>query len=555
MNNPALLQSLFQRAVQAFQSGNMDLAAAECQRMLAIDHRNIAAMHVLGSVAFRQGDHERAVDLLGKVARQDPGRIQAVITLGEAQLALSRFSEAAVNFRKAVAARPDDWGQVYNLGLALRGLGQWDEAAKVFERCRDMAEPDAPTPWNALGDIYRAQGRLDEAQACFEQALRIAPGFSMAQNNLGITLHARGRIAEAISMLEKAIGMNPEDPELHYNLGCSLQEDGQTRPAIEAYRRSIALRPDYAAAHWNLSHSLLRAGDYAEGWREFEWRWQSVQTADVYPQPAWTGDEAAGRTILVWEEQGLGDTIQFIRLALLLVQRGWTVVVVVQKALKPLLQGLSGVEIVARGEALPQFDVHAPMLSLPRLLGVTVDTVPAPVPYLSADPARVELWGERLRSRDGLRIGLVWQGNPSAKVDKGRSFPLARLAPLAAIPGVRLISLQKNEGVEQLAGLPDGMEVETLGAEFDAGPGAFLDSAAVMMNLDLVITSDTAMAHLAGALGRPVWILLQAFPEWRWLEGRGDSPWYPTMRLFIQSEPGDWGGLALRVADELSRFK
>ncbi|ARJ65714.1 hypothetical protein WV31_08625 [Magnetospirillum sp. ME-1] len=550
-----MLQSLFLRAVQAFQGGNLDLAAAECQRMLSIDRRNTAAMHILGSVAFRRGDHDTAVDLLGKVVRQDPARIQAVITLGEVQLALSRFSEAASNFRKAVSARPEDWVQFYNLGLALRGLGQLDEAAKVLERCRDLADADASSPWNALGDIYRSQGRLEEALACFEQALRIAPGFSMAQNNLGITLHALGRSVEAIAGLEKAIGMNPEDPELRYNLGCSLQETGQTRPAIEAYRQAIALRSDYAAAHWNLAHSLLRAGEFAEGWREYEWRWQTVQTADTYPQPFWTGDAAAGRTLLIWEEQGLGDTIQFIRFAPLLAKQGWKVVVVVQKALKRLLDGLPGVEIVARGEALPHFDVHAPMLSLPHLLGVTADAVPAPAPYLAADPARIALWRDWLQSRPGLRVGLVWQGNPTAKVDKGRSIPLACLAPLAAIPHIRLISLQKNEGVEQLDGLPTGMTVETLGADFDAGPGAFLDSAAVMMNLDLVITSDTAIAHLAGALGRPVWVLLQAVPDWRWLDGRADCPWYPSMRLFHQTRAGDWDGLAQRVAGELSRFK
>lgn len=554
MINAALLQSLFLRAVQAFQGGNLDLAAAECQRMLSIDRRNTAAMHILGSVAFRRGDHDTAVDLLGKVVRQDPARIQAVITLGEVQLALSRFSEAASNFRKAVSARPEDWVQFYNLGLALRGLGQLDEAAKVLERCRDLADADASSPWNALGDIYRSQGRLEEALACFEQALRIAPGFSMAQNNLGITLHALGRSVEAIAGLEKAIGMNPEDPELRYNLGCSLQETGQTRPAIEAYRQAIALRSDYAAAHWNLAHSLLRAGEFAEGWREYEWRWQTVQTADTYPQPFWTGDAAAGRTLLIWEEQGLGDTIQFIRFAPLLAKQGWKVVVVVQKALKRLLDGLPGVEIVARGEALPHFDVHAPMLSLPHLLGVTADAVPAPAPYLAADPARIALWRDWLQSRPGLRVGLVWQGNPTAKVDKGRSIPLACLAPLAAIPHIRLISLQKNEGVEQLDGLPTGMTVETLGADFDAGPGAFLDSAAVMMNLDLVITSDTAIAHLAGALGRPVWVLLQAVPDWRWLDGRADCPWYPSMRLFHQTRAGDWDGLAQRVAGELSRF-
>lgn len=548
MNSAALLQSMFQRAVQAFQGGNLDLAAAECQRMLSIDRRNTAAMHVLGSVAFRRGDHARAVELLGKVVRQDPGRIQAVITLGEAQLALAHFSEAAVSFRKVVATRPDNWEQLYNLGIALRGLGQMDEAAKVLERCRDMAEADALAPWNALGDVYRAQGRLDEALACFEQALRIDPGFSMAQNNLGITLQAQGRIAEAIAMLEKAIGMNPQDPELYYNLGCSLQEDGRTQSAIEAYRRAIALRSDYSAAHWNLSHSLLRSGDFAEGWREYEWRWQTVQTADVYSQPAWTGDEAVGRTIVLWEEQGLGDTIQFIRFAPLLAERGWKVVVVVQKALKRLLEGLPGVEILARGEKIPPFDVHAPLLSLPRLLALRPETIPAGIPYLGADEAKAAAWREKL-PKVGLNVGIVWRGSPGHARDRFRSMAPVLISGLAELEGISPVCLQIDAREEELAAF--GGNIKDIGPDLHD----FTDTAAVISVLDLVIGVDTSVVHLAGALGRPVWVLADAVCDWRWLEERGDSPWYPDVRLFRQTVPGDWGPVMEQVNDALAHFK
>lgn len=550
MNNTALCQSMFQRAVQAFNSGNMALAAVECERLLSIDRRSIPAMHVLGSVAHRQGDFLRAVELLGKVVKQDPCRIQAAITLGEAQLALSRFSDAVVNFRKAVAGRPDDPVQYYNLGMALRGLDRFDEAAKALERSRDM-DPSVPAPWNTLGDVYRAQGRLDEAIACFHQALILVPDYSLAHNNLGIALQAQGRTQEAIAVLESAIGMKPDDPELYYNLACSLQEDGQTELAIGSYRRAIALRPDHAVAHWNLSHSLLRHGEFADGWGEYEWRWLTVLTADRYPPPLWTGDEAGGRTILVWEEQGLGDTIQFIRFAPLLIERGWRVVVVVQKPLKTLLGGFPRVEVLARGEKLPPFDVHAPLLSLPRLLGITRDNIPAAIPYLSAEPDKVAAWRERLPAQ-GLRIGIAWRGNPENKRNSYRSMPAAFLSGLLDRPDVQLVNLQKDARRDEIEAIADGG-----GRLFNAAGDLvdFSDTAALAKTLDLVVTVCTSVCHLVGGLGVPTWVLLDARADWRWFDECRDSPWYPTARLFRQPIPGDWKSVMQQVVDELSRFK
>lgn len=550
MNNPALLQSMFQRAVQAFNSGNLAQAAAECERLLSVDRRSVPAMHVLGSVAFRQGDFPRAAELLGKVVKQDPGRIQAAITLGEAQLALSRFSEAAANFRKAAASRPDDPVQHYNLGLALRGLGRLDEAARALEACRDRAAPDDPAPWNTLGDVYRAQGRLDEAVACFEQALRLAPDFSMAHNNLGITLQAQERTAEAIAALERALSLTPDDPELHYNLGCSLQEDGRTGRAVAAYRRAIALRPDYGPAHWNLSHSLLRHGAFAEGWAEYEWRWRVAQTADAYSQPRWTGDEAAGRTILLWEEQGFGDTIQFIRFAPLLARRGWRVAAVVQKPLKRLLAGLPGVEVLARGERLPPFDVHAPLLSLPHLLRVGAGDIPAEIPYLSAEADKTAAWRARLAPR-GPRVGIVWRGSAGHRRDRFRSIAPSRLAGLFDRQDIQVVSLQQDGREDELAALAAGARLVNAGPDLTD----FTDTAALVAALDLVIGVDTAVCHLAGALGVPAWVLADAACDWRWLEERSDTPWYPSLRLFRQPRPGDWDPVVARVRDDLSRLK
>ncbi|BAE50940.1 tetratricopeptide repeat protein [Paramagnetospirillum magneticum] len=548
MNNAVLLQSMFQRAVQAFNGGNLEMAAAECERMLGIDRRNTAAMHILGSVAFRRGDPAGAADLLAKVVKQDPGRIQAVITLGEAQLALSRFSDAAANFRKVAAARPDDPVPHYNLGLALRGLGRLDEAAAVLERCRDM-DPSVPAPWNVLGDIRRAQGRLDEAVTCLERAIQLDPGHSMAYNNLGVALQAQDRTEEAISVLERGLALQPDDPELHYSLGCSLQEATRTADATASYRRAIALRPDYGAAHWNLSHSLLRGGDFSEGWAEYDWRWQTVQTADRHPQPLWTGDPADGRTILLWEEQGLGDTLQFIRFAPQLAAAGWKVVAVVQKPLKLLLSNLAGVEVLARGEALPPFDVHCPLMGLPGRLGSTPETIPSR-PYLAAEPGKVAAWRERLVSQ-GLRVGVVWRGNPDNKRNPYRSMPSPLLAGLLNRPDVQLVNLQKDAQRDELDAMGAGARL------FDATSDLtdFSDTAALVASLDLVVTVCTSVCHLAGGLGVPTWVLLDARADWRWFEGRLDSPWYPSARLFRQPSPGDWASVMAQVSEALPGFK
>jgi hypothetical protein len=256
--------------------------------------------------------------------------------------------------------------------------------------------------------------------------------------------------------------------------------------------------------------------------------------------------------LLLYAEQGLGDTIQFSRFACSLAASGKEVFLEVQPPLGALLGRLEGVKVIRKGETLPEYDVHLPLMSLPHVLGVTPETAPGDVPYLFAEPARVEAWVKRLPTCQ-FRVGIVWQGNPDGYVDKGRSIPLRCFTPLCRIPGLRLISLQKNYGIEQLADLPSGMRVETLGAEFDPGPDAFLDTAAVMMNLDLVVSTDTGAAHLAGALGLPVWIVLRHVPDWRWMIDREDTPWYPTARLFRQTRHGDWDEVFERIAGELAR--
>jgi hypothetical protein len=294
--------------------------------------------------------------------------------------------------------------------------------------------------------------------------------------------------------------------------------------------------------------SLLK-GDFQRGWAEYQWRWKTKQAPQRgFSQPLWDGQPLEGRTILLHAEQGLGDTIQFVRYAALVKRLGGTVVLECPKPLLPLLATFAGIDqLVGQGDELPAFATHAPLLSLPGILQTSLDTIPAAVPYLFAAPALKEHWREKLRAVHGYKIGINWQGQPGQGQWLARSIPLQQLATLAEIPGVRLVSLQKGAGREQLAEASGRFPLVDLGDEVDQAGGAFMDTAAIVMNLDLVITSDTALPHLAGSLGAAVWVALPLVPDWRWLLDRGDSPWYPTMRLFRQDQRGDWQGVFRRI--------
>jgi hypothetical protein len=316
---------------------------------------------------------------------------------------------------------------------------------------------------------------------------------------------------------------------------------------------ALRLDPQSASTHWNRALALLQGGDFERGWREYEWRWQraGAQPRVSTDRPPWDGRPLDGRAILLWCEQGLGDALQFARYAPLVQRHGGRVLLQCPGLLRALFRTLPGVDhLLTEGEALPSFDVHAPLLSLPALVGTTLATVPAEVPYLSADPARVEAWRQRLAAVPGLRVGVAWQGNPHHKWDRHRSVPLTAFAPLARVTGVRLVSLQKGPGAEQLPALKDRLRVVDFGDEFGAS-GPYPDTAALMRCLDLVVTVDTATAHLAGALAVPVWVPLSTIVDWRWLLGRQDSPWYPSMRLFRQTQLGDWAPVFDRMAEEL----
>jgi FkbM family methyltransferase len=508
--------------------------------------KGAAALLGLGQFADAEAPLRRALKL-------KPDRAETHRDLGSVLTELGRVREAVVFHDQALALSPNDATIHYALGRALHRAGDLARSEACFRRALALA-PDYRIH-NHLGVVLQRRGELDEALTNFEQALRLSPNQAQTHNNLGAALVALGRLDKGIAHYHRALALEPKQAETHNNLGNVLQRQGRLDAAMESYERALVHTPDHAEARFNRSLVLLQRGDFAQGWTEYEWRWryQGAFPKRHLGRPAWSGEPLQGKTILIYAEQGLGDTLQFVRLVPILAERGARVLLEVPPPLVAVVRS-SGIPatVIPQGPEPPAFDVQQALMSLPRVLGLTEAGLRGKVPYLAADPERVAAWRERLPAR-GFRVGVVWQGRPNVGVDRGRSVPLRALAPIAALPGVRLISLQKNDGLEQLEALPEGMHVETLGPGFDAGPDAFLDTAAVMMSLDLVISSDTSVAHLAGALARPVWICLQHVADWRWMLEREDSPWYPTARLFRQRQPGDWDELFARMTAELAR--
>jgi FkbM family methyltransferase len=442
-----------------------------------------------------------------------------------------------------------------NHGWSLHQAGNHGGAEAVYRQALQAA-PDDANAWCYLGMACHDQDRLDEAVNAYRRAIQLRPNFPIAFNNLGNTLRLQRRLDEALASFDYALRLKPDYVNAHKNKGTALVWEGQLDEALASYQRALELAPDDAETHKNLGVIWLLQGKFTQGWREYAWRWKTDEASlPTYQQPLWKGDSLDSRTILLTAEQGLGDTIHFIRYAAVLKQRfQCQVVAACPRALLPLLRTCPGIDVlVAQDEPLPPFDVFAPLLNVPGILGDHLGTFPADVPYLRADPALVARWQAELSRHPGFKVGLVWQGNRKHQADRMRSMPLREFGPLGQLRGVQLFSLQKYVGLEQLESLAGLLDVIPLGDQLDEETGAFMDTAAVMRNLDLLITSDTSLAHLAGALGVPVWVALSYVPDWRWLLDRDDTPWYPTMRLFRQSKPGDWPSVFDRMADELRK--
>ena len=465
---------------------------------------------------------------------------------------LARWEEAAESYRNALKIAPQQHETHNNLGMVLFELRRFAEAQKHFRRAIEI-KPDFVPALNNLGNTRVDLKRFEEALSVFDQALLQSPDLAELHGNKANALKAVGRFDDALACYDWAIGLKPNYPEAHNNRGTCLEDMMRMSEALFSYRNALALKPDYAEAHWNFALNRLRLGDLKTGWVESEWRWKCpalrLRQRD-YVQPLWLGaNEIAGKTLLLHSDQGLGDSIQFLRYVPLLAARGARVVLEVDQALHELCSGLPGVsQIVSKGEAPPAFDFHCPLGSLPLAFDTTLATIPQAVPYLSVGD-KAKAWTDRLGSMKSPRVGLVWAGNPNHKNDRNRSIPLETLLPLLDVEA-RFFSLQKDVRPGDAAVLCERKDILDLGPEL----GSFAKTAAIIQNLDLLITVDTSVAHLAGTLGRPVWILLPYVPDWRWQLIRTDSPWYPTARLFRQSETRDWPSVVDQAVAALQVF-
>jgi tetratricopeptide (TPR) repeat protein len=502
-------------------------------------------------------------------SRRDANSFIATVYFDQATSLLNRglFAESEPYFREVLRIDPDHFGSLNNLGTALWRLGRMCEAEDCYHRALAL-RPDDFAVRNNLGNIAWDQGRLDQAVEWYRQTVEIQPDSPEALRNLGVTLSDLGKFDEALALLHAALRLEPGSPDSYLGLGVTLARQAKWDEALDCYDEAIRLRRDFAEPRRNRAQIWLARGDFERGWPEYEWRLKCPKCR--FPNvnsPRWTGDELDGRPVLLVAEQGLGDTLQFIRYASLVKRRGGRVVVACPQPLIRLLSRCPGVDrVVDWNSPLPDCDVHAPLMSLPAILGTTLATIPAQVPYLSAAPATVHEWrpvvtraiehatpaAKRSTSKSSsiLKIGIAWQGNRDNKVDRWRSFPLTHFFHLAQLPGVRLVSLQKGDGQEQIAALAGQFPVAELihPDHGDEDRRDFLDTAAVINGLDLVVTPDTSLGHLAGAVGARVFVALPAVAEWRWHFDRDDSPWYPTMRIFRQPTPGDWDGVFECVA-------
>jgi tetratricopeptide (TPR) repeat protein len=512
------------------------------------------ALSGLGLARAEAGRVAEALPYLQRTAETQPQSAVARRNYGVALAQSGRRDEALKELQEALALQPDYAEAHCNLGNVLRDLGRKDEAREHYRQAATL-KPTYGAAFNNLGLSLSEAGRHAEAVVTLKHAVRLAPQAKEGLNNLGLALADLGRFTEAEAAYEQALRLDPGYAEAHANLGSTFKEQGRLDEALACYQIALSLLPQSVSANYNRALTLLQAGDYAAGWEAYEWRWQRPSSPmRPFPHPRWDGSPLEGKTILLWCEQGLGDAIHFVRYAPLVKARGGMVFLESPPELVRLFASVPGIDrVLVGGEGLPAFDVQVPLLSLPAVFGTTLARVPAEVPYLFPETQRREAWGQRLGEVQGARVGIVWQGNPRHGWDHFRSFPLATLAPLAAVEGVRLVSLQKGPGVEQLRALRGRFSVVDLGEAVDA-EGGFVDTAAILQELDLLVCADTAVGHLAGALGVPVWLALSQVADWRWMVGRECTPWYPTMRMFRQRHLHDWTELFQRMACDLRSF-
>jgi tetratricopeptide (TPR) repeat protein len=544
----------FRKADALHSAGQLPEALACYWKAIGLQSDLYEAYYNAGRIYHSMNRAMQASRCYRKALELNPDLPQAQNNLGRLYLEAGKTDAAIPCVLAAIRAKPDFAEAHFNLGEALRLRKAAQEAIVAFQRALRL-KPSLVGAWNNLGNLLRDQGDPAQAAECFREVVRRRPDLAEGHYNLGSTLKDIGDPHTAIVHLKTALHLNPAHAEGWNNLGLAHKNCGNWKKALSAFSESVRIQADLAAAHWNRASVHLLTGRFREGWEDYEWRFRLPNWKKLYPfrkrlRP-WDGKRDGRQRLLVYDEQGLGDTLQFVRYLPLVKERCGQVILETRPELIPLFGRLAGVdEIVARpeGPLEPQAaaDACIPLMSLPRVFGTTFETIPAAVPYIRAEAATSEAWKQRL-DHPGLKVGLVWAGRPEHQNDRNRSCRLELFSSLTEIPGLRIFSLQKGPAEKELQDSQLKNRIVHVGADL----ANFVDTAAVVSHLDLLVSVDTSVAHLAGAMARPVWVLIPAIPDWRWMLERHDSPWYPTMRLFRQAREGEWRPVVERIAAEL----
>jgi tetratricopeptide (TPR) repeat protein len=549
---PFNLDQSLNEAMALQRQGRLREAEKIYTRVLKAAPDHFDALNMLGIVKAQLGRMGEAHRLLSAAVKVNPRVPGAWANLGQVLQLLKRHQEALDCLDKARALAPDDVAILNQHANALLSLGRPEEALEEFRQVLARVPQHAEARVNS-GIAHAALGSSERALAEFDSALSTAPGHLVAHYNRGLALHDLGRYAAALDALERVVASAPEHAGAWLGRGRALAALNRPVEAMASYGKAGAIRKEDPDVHFSEAMALLALGDYRRGFVKYEARWRrsGMPAQKSRGRPLWLGEyPLAHKTVLLHAEQGFGDTIQFARYVPLLAATGAKVVLEVQSELTALLARLDGAaQIIARGGAPPPFDVHCPLGSLPLALRTEPDTVPAEIPYLSADEASLAKWSARIGALARPRIAIAWSGNSSHFNDRNRSIPFARLEPMFSAPA-RFVSIQRDVRGEDAQMLASESRVTHLGGELVN----FTDTAAAIALADLVISADTAVAHLAGAMGRPLWVLIPFQPDWRWTLDGETSPWYPTARLFRQASLGDWDGVIARVAAELGQF-
>jgi tetratricopeptide (TPR) repeat protein len=520
------------------------------KRALALRPGYADALSNLGVVLQAQDKVEEAIEAFSRASELNPQSAKTHVNLGSALLKKEQYAEAGEAYRQALAREAGNADALFGLGSSYHGRKLSKEAVVEY-RAALVVRPDFPEAHFNLGKALQDLGELDSAVSHYRRAVELQPDLAEAVNTFGSLMLDLGRHAEAIEVLEAALRVKPDVGQTHHVLANVLQRLERFDEALEAYRRAMELLPDSDLVRWNRSLIILSQGKLREAWRDYELRRKVLKVASIAQPsgPEWRGENLDGKGILLHSEQGFGDVIQSIRYVPLVRERGGRVIVLCPRSLHRLLSRELEIDaLVGGGETVPGYDVQCSLFSLPHVFDTSIETIPNRVPYVFADPNDIQRWRERLAREPGkLKVGLSWAGNPEHQNDRNRSLPLADFALLAGAGDITFVSLQKGAGAAQAAAPPAGMRIVDWTRELTD----FADTAGLVANLDLVIAVDTAVAHLAGAMGKPTWILLATPADWRWMIGRADSPWYPTARLFRQERYGQWAGCIRKVGEEL----